>query len=195
VVLSKRERNIGIFSAIAIAILILNFAIINPLMSDKDDIDKQIVQANATLNEKQTILTRSKKDGPRWTEISRSGLLKDSSGAESQVLNAVSAWARDAQLDPRPSLKTDRTEKYGKYFYKLTIRTTAVGNMSQISRFLYRFETSNIPVRINDLTLASRKDGQDDLSLSMTISTIYLAPENETNNANKPVAMATEVRP
>jgi len=195
VVLSKRERNISIFAGVAIAVLIFNYAIIDPLMSAKDDLDKQVLQASNSLNDKQSILTRSKKDGPRWNEITRSGLLRDSSGAESQILTAVSSWAREAQLDPRPSLKTDRTEKAGKYFYKMTIRATATGSMEQLARFLWHFETATIPVRINDLTLTSRKDGQDDLALSMTITTIYLAPESETQNGNRPVAMATEVLP
>ena len=115
--------------------------------------------------------------------------------AESQILTAVSSWARERSWILRPSLKTDRTEKAGKYFYKMTIRATANGSMEQLARFLWHFETSTIPVRINDLTLSSRKDGQDDLSLSMTITTIYQASESDIQNANKSVAMASEVRP
>ena len=78
-VLSKRERNISIFTAIAVAVLIFNYAIVNPLMTAKDDLDKQVLQANGTLNEKKQVLLRSRKDGPRWNEIMRSGLLRDSS--------------------------------------------------------------------------------------------------------------------
>jgi hypothetical protein len=196
VVLSKRERNIGIFTGAAVAILVINYAIVDPLIASKDDVVKQEEQARSLLAEKVNIRKRSMEDGPRWNEISRSGMLKEPSAAESQIYSAVSSWAREAGLNPPPALKSDRTEKYGKYFYKITIRATANGGMEQITRFLWHFQTSTIPVRINEITLSSRKDGVDDLSLQMSISTIYLAPESEVNS-NKQVAMATgtEVRP
>jgi len=194
-VLSKRERNIGIFTGIAVAILVVNYAIIDPLMSARDDLEKKKVEANGLLAQKVALLKRSKDDGPRWNDISKSGLLKEASATESQIYTAVSSWAREAGLNPPPALKSDRTEKEavtgGKYFYKITIRATGNGNMQQIARFLWHFENATIPVRINELTIASRRDGQDDLSLQMTLATIYQAPESELQN--HPVAMATEV--
>ena len=194
-VLNKREKNIGIFAGIAIAILLVNYAAIDPLMAAKDDLEKRKTDAQGQLDQKVQTLKRSKDDGPRWNEMNRSGLLRDSSAAESQIYGAISSWGREAGLDPRPSLKTDRTEKYGKYFYKMTIRATANGNMEQVARFLWHFETSSVPVCINEMTISSRKDGQDDLSLTMTVSTIYLAPDSETQAPNKAVAMVSEARP
>jgi hypothetical protein len=194
-VLSKRERNIGIITGVAVALLVINYVIIDPLMAAKNDLDQKVAQAQGLYAEKVAILKRSKEDGPRWNEIGKSGLLHEASAAESQIYTAVSSWAREAGLNPPPALKTDRTEKYGKYFYKITIRATGNGNMEQIARFLWHFETSSIPVRITDITLNSRKDGQDDLSLSMSLATIYLAPDSETQPGNKTVASATEVRP
>jgi hypothetical protein len=51
--------------------------------------------------------------------------------------------------------------------------------MGQIGRFLYRLQTANIPVRIVDMTINSRRDGADDLAIVLGVSTIYLAPEPE----------------
>src|SRR5581483_5992238 len=192
-VLSKRERNIGIISGLALGVLLINYVVIDPLMAAKDDVDRRIVEATGTLNNKKTLVRRAQEEASRWNEISRSGLLRDSSPAETQILGAVSSWAREAGKNPPPSLRTDRTDKEGKYFYKVTIHATGNGNMQQIARFLWHFETANIPVRVNELTISSRKDGQDDLQLAMTISTIYLAPEND--QQNKTVAMATGVQP
>ena len=83
-VLSKRERNIGIVTGIAVAILVINFAIIDPLLASKNDLDKKVAEANATMRESVNKLKRAKEDAPRWTEISKSGLLRESSAAESQ---------------------------------------------------------------------------------------------------------------
>src|SRR5213080_3654718 len=115
-VLNKRERNVGIFTGIAIAVLVINYAVIDPLIAAKDDLDKKVVQANADLARKVATLKRSKEDAPRWNEITRSGLLREASPAESQLLGAVSSWAREAGLNPPPSMRTDPTEKEGKYF-------------------------------------------------------------------------------
>ena len=44
--------------------------------------------------------------------------------------------------------------------------------MQQIARFLWHIQTANIPVRISELTLSTRKEGTDDLQLSMTLATM-----------------------
>jgi hypothetical protein len=193
VVLSKREKNVGIVAGAAMVILLLNFVVVDPLMERRDRLENQKAQANAVLAAKVSVLKKSKDDDPRWKEILRSGLLKDASAAESQAYSAVTSWARESGLNPPPSLKTDHTEKDGKDFYKITIRATANAGMSQIARFLWHFENANLPIRVTELNVTSRKEGTDDLSLSMSFTTIYMAPESENKDANKTVAMA-EVR-
>src|SRR4051794_32819968 len=132
-VLSKRERNIGIVSGIMLGILLINYAVVDRLMEARDDLDKKVVQANGVLGSNVAKLKRAHDEGPRWNEISRSGLLKESSAAESQVYTAVNSWAREARLNPPPALRSDRTEKEGKFFYKIGIRATGAGNMEQIT--------------------------------------------------------------
>ena len=107
-VLNKREKNIGIFAGIAIAILLVNYAAIDPLMAAKDDLEKRKTDAQGQLDQKVQTLKRSKDDGPRWNEMNRSGLLRDSSAAESQIYGAISSWGREAGLDP-PTLAEDRS--------------------------------------------------------------------------------------
>ena len=100
--------------------------------------------------------------------------------------------AREAGLNPPPALKSDRTEKE-KDFYKLTLRATGNGGMAQIARFLWHIQTANIPVKITELTISSRKEGADDLSLTMSVATAYLAPESESPSRNTSASIG-EVR-
>lgn len=194
-VLSKREKNIAIFAGIAAIILLLNFAVVDPLMARKETIENKKALANAELTTKVGVLKRSKEDAPRWADFNRNGLLKDASAAESQAYNAVSSWAQESGLNPPPALKTDHTEKDGKDFYKITIRATANAGMAQIARFLWHFETANLPIRVTELNISTRKEGTDDLALQMSFTTIYLAPEADNPNKSVAMAQAAEVRP
>ncbi|HEX3358372.1 MAG TPA: hypothetical protein VHS31_15470 [Tepidisphaeraceae bacterium] len=177
-VLSKRERYIGISAGAAVALLLLNSFLIDPLFEQMKDLETQTDAARGKLIQSQNVVKKSAELSPRWSEMNRSGLLKDSSGAESQIYNAVAAWARDAGLDPPPALKSDRTEKQ-KDFYQITIRATGNGSMEQISRFLWRIQTASFPIRITDLSLSSRKEGTDDLTLQMSLATAYLSPDTD----------------
>jgi hypothetical protein len=64
-----------------------------------------------------------------------------------------------------------------KAFLKLTARFTGSGGMEQVGRFLWQVQTSNIPVRITDMSISTRKENTDDLELAVGISTIYLSPD------------------
>jgi len=50
--------------------------------------------------------------------------------------------------------------------------------MAAISRFMWRLQTSKVPIRVTDLSITTRRDGIDDLSLDLGISTLYLPPES-----------------
>src|SRR5207244_11753494 len=111
------------------------------------------------------------------------------SATDSKILNPMPEWAQDAAMS-LSSVKPDRQpEKIGD-FYRISFRATGTGQMSQISRFLYHLQTTNLPVRITDLTLTTRKEGADDLTLSLGIATIYLAPEADKSGRPNQTASA-----
>jgi hypothetical protein len=85
-----------------------------------------------------------------------------------------------------PSIdKPDRGERE-KDFAKMTFRASATGTMSQIGNFLWRMNTSAVPVRVGEMTLTTHKEGTDDLTLQLSISTIYLAADTENAPAGAP---------
>src|SRR3712207_7371087 len=58
--------------------------------------------------------------------------------------------------------------------FRSSFRATANGRMDSISEFLWRIETAEIPLRINDMQINARKEGSDDLQLQLGVSTLYL---------------------
>jgi Tfp pilus assembly protein PilO len=115
--------------------------------------------------------------GKRWTEISSGALKRDESQSESQMLQNVLEWARGAGMEV-PSFKRERVERE-KDFVKVTFRATGTGTMNQIGKFLWRIQTASVPVRITDVSITSKKEGTDDLSVQLGIATIYLTAEAE----------------
>jgi Tfp pilus assembly protein PilO len=183
VVLSKRERYIGLITGSVLVVVLVFQFMVSPMLSQRETLDAQIADANQRLSQDRRLIRDGKNARIEMSKIAGQALRKDASETESQIVNAVSNWARESGMAP-PSFKPERSEKE-KDFNKLTYRATGGGTMSQISRFLYRIQTATIPVRITELTITSRKEGIDDLSLSLGIATIYNA------EAPKPAAGAS----
>ena len=53
------------------------------------------------------------------------------------------------------------------------VQAAGTGSMNAVSRFLWRVETAGIPLRVKEMQLGSRKEGADDLTVQLRLSTIY----------------------
>jgi hypothetical protein len=197
VVLSKRERYIAVLTGVVLAALVLYQFVLQPLSEQSDTLDMNVATASADFMRLNKVVKQSKeatKELRAMTDVKNGGKLSaDASAAETLLYRSVRDWAQEAGMSP-PSVQPTRTAEKEKDFFKLTFRVQGGGSMSQISRFLYRIKTTSVPVQINELQITSNKENTDDLKLSLTLSTIYLAPE--TDKQAKPgatVARAGEV--
>jgi hypothetical protein len=175
VILSKRERYIAIGTGAVVALLALDRFLFTPLLDQRAQLTSEIELARHGLERATRLFANSRKVNQRWGEMLDSGVKTDASAAESQVLQAVHDFARESGLN-MTSVKRERTDRV-KEFQQITLRAVATGNMSAASRFLWRVQTARVPVRVTDIQITTRKEGTDDLSLTLGISTIYLAPE------------------
>src|SRR4051812_9303092 len=184
---------VGFITVLVLGALLLDHFVFENLIEQKNALLADKDTANRKLSNALNVIKREKDARPRWTEMTKNGLPRDSSTAQSQIYNAAGSWAREAGLNPPPALKSDRNDKE-KEFFKVPIRATGNGNMQQIARFLWHIQTANIPVRVSELTLSTRKEGTDDLSLTMTLATIYLPPEADAQKTTS-ASIAREVQP
>ena len=173
-VLSKRERYIGVIAGLVLALLALDKLMISPLLDQRAALAAQINVAEGDLSKATGTIDNSVRANNNWAALAPN-VRKDASEAESQILHNVRDWAAEAGVN-LASLNPQRAERE-KDFFKLTFRATASGNMGQVGRFLYKIQNASMPARITDLSISNHaKEGVDDLSLSVTIATIYLAP-------------------
>jgi hypothetical protein len=173
--LSKRERFIIAAAVIVVALLVLDRYVVSPLLECCDRAAALKESKLADIQRGQDLLARNREIGPKWREMIAGGLKRDPAEAESQILHAVGDWARDAGLK-MSSVKPERMPDK-RSLQEISFQAAGTGPMNAVARFLWRLETSKVPIRIKELQLGSRKEGTDDLTLQLRLSTLYQAPE------------------
>ncbi len=173
--LSKRERYIAIGVAAAVVIFVLNQFLLTPYtdaralyFADREKVDTQLADADR-------LLVKQKAVAPIWTQIKLNGLKTDRGQAESQAQQAVLDWAKSAGVNVA-SVKPERDQQQNQ-FQIIGFHVTGNGSMLSLSKLLWSIETANIPVRLNDLQIAPRREGTDDLTLQISVSTLALMPD------------------
>jgi hypothetical protein len=185
-VLSKRERYIVIGVAIAVAALALDYFALTPIWDGLSMAQNRKQSLEKDLNKAKTILAQRQQFSPQWQGWLRTGIQSDAFEAESQVYQSIHNWAQESGVTIA-QVKSDRsTEKT--LLPEISFTTVGMGTMDAISRLLYRVQNATIPIRITEMTLASRKDGVDDLSMTLRLSTVYVLGEkfSATQSSERP---------
>jgi hypothetical protein len=171
---TQREKYIGIGVGAAAAILLLNQLVWNPIADHIAELDKNTDEAQKIADDSQTQLSRQIKLTKVWNDFKKTGLTDDASDAALQAQGAVLEWARSANVN-LTALQPERTSEVDQ-FEVTGFHVTGSGSTPQISKFLMSFETANVPLRIVDLKVAPTKEGTDDLTIQLSISTLCLKP-------------------
>jgi len=174
-ILSRRERYIVIGTVAVVGLLALDRIFLTPLIEHRQLLEAEMRKSTAEMTRAEGLFANSPRVHRKWNEMTATSLKDSGSNAESQIIQAVSNWALQAGLN-LSSVKPERAEKE-KQFMKITFRANATGNMAAVSRFMWEVQTSKVPVRVTDLSITTRRDGMDDLTLDLGISTLYLPPE------------------
>jgi Tfp pilus assembly protein PilO len=172
-ILSRRERLIIAATLIVVAMLVLDRYAVTPLLNARDAADAQKQGLLDEMDRGRATLASEREIDPKWQKMVAAGLKQDPTEAESQVLHAVGDWATEAGLR-LSSMKPERVPEK-KHLQEITFQATGTGSMNAVARFLWRVETAGIPIRLKELQLGSRKEGTDDLTLQLRLSTLYQA--------------------
>lgn len=175
--LNKRERYVAIAAGAVLGLLAVDQLFLSPLLSRLSAATASVDALSREKRDADGLIQNEQRARTRWKEIAADTLKSDSSAAEGQLLNNVREWARSADLSLN-SIKPERSERQ-QGFEKITLRAVGNGSMHQIGRFLHSVQTSNVPVRISDFQINTRKEGTDELSLQVGLSTIFQLPDEK----------------
>jgi len=186
--LSKREKTIGIATGVIVGLLVLDSFVVRPYFESLDQLEQQHAQLTTRLNDAKQTIAMSDNARRRWNEYRAGGLQSDASSAENNLLNALPGWSQASRLTIssfRPDRMQSRLGVEEKNF-----QITAQGTLQAVSSFLYRIETSQLPLRVHELRIAARTEGTDDLTVQIRLSTIW-----EAAAANGRTVMASQSTP
>ena len=172
--MSKREKMIAIGTGAAFALFVGDRYALTPYV----DASREVTQARATVTTRQesdkATFDRQKRLDKEWRAMLSGGLKANAGEAEQQLYEAVRGWAREAGVtvqtsDPQRVPQKDRTQL-------VKLRVTGTGTTASVAKLLSKVESSAMPVKVDEFTLTSRTQGNDDLSVMMTVSTIWIRP-------------------
>jgi hypothetical protein len=169
-VLSKRERTIALVTLIAVAILVLDHFALSPILDRLAQLRTAEQYYTDKLTHANSLFLHRKASEARWNQMTADGLKSEAADTEDTLDHAVVEWAQASGLTlksctPERTVQKDRPE--------VVLYVVGTGRMSAVAQFLYRAQTSKLPIRPEDLEIASRREGADDLTLTLHLSGLY----------------------
>lgn len=182
--MTKREKYIAITVAAVVGIAVVDW-FVSSQMEISNALDTQILEEKKKLIDENGLIRAMPGNQKLLDHLTSTSLTRDASDASFQVLGRLYECALQAGMNPqqtgyRPGAETvvrltkGTPQKDAPQFMRQNCRVTVVGNMSQISRFAYLVNTSEIPLRVTDLVINPVKENTDDFKVEFTISTIFL---------------------
>lgn len=181
--MNRRERTIAIAAGAAIGALALNQVLIDPLLARAGEANERVRIAQEELDAADVVAQNRLRARRNWKEMSAGTVPDDYQSAEGQLVNLIPTWASRAGLN-LTSITPERSENEAG-FGKITLRAAGTGDLESVGRFLYAIQVADVPVRVSDVSIAARREGQDDLAIQLGISTIYALPADDSASAGR----------
>jgi len=157
--------------------LILDWYVVEPILDSGKQREAEKQALVKQLTDAQTLVKRGEQLKPKWRDMEKGGLKTDPSEAESAVLRAVDEWAKDAQFS-LTARKPERVPGKGD-LREISYQITGSGRTAAVAKFLYRADTTTLPVKVEEVAITARREGTDDLSVQIRLNGIYVLPAAE----------------
>ncbi|HVS51005.1 MAG TPA: hypothetical protein VHD62_01525 [Opitutaceae bacterium] len=173
--LPQRQRTLAIIAGAAVALYILDAAVIEPLRTIWQLHSTEIARLQTSVNNGRNLIARAAQLDRVWGEMQANALPKDPAQAEQDVISAFDRWGRANNIELasiRPQWKRGATDRYS----LLECRVDATGTLATLSHFLYELERSPLALRVDSVELTSRDESGQKLSLGLIVSGLRLSP-------------------
>jgi hypothetical protein len=174
VLANRREKIIAIVTVAVLGLLVIDQYVLNPYVEERDRVAKALNEATASRKKADGLLKARKQTEDAWSALLKGGLKTDPGDAESQAVHKMREWSDSSHVDMQ-SLKPDRVARSGD-FQQIRIQATGNATTAAFANLLGMIETATIPIRVNEFRLTSRKEGADDLTFALSVSTVVFSP-------------------
>ncbi len=183
-IVSPREKKIAIATSVIVGLMIVYYVVVGPYMDNLALIETNTAAAIKKKSDNDLLFRRESALKKVWISMQGHGLKTNESQADSQLQHAILDWEQLAGVNQQ-SLKQDQPRKEGD-FQVIGYRVTATGSMVNIVRFVWALETAAIPVRVTDLRVTPEKEGTDNLSVQVGVSTLSAPAEAPATPSSAP---------
>jgi hypothetical protein len=188
-VLSKRERYIGGGVGAALLVLLLDSLLFTPYTQRLDAIragEHDVTEAQTRGND---AMKQQHDRKLEWQVILDSGLKTVPAEADSQARHAVLDWMQSAGVN-LTTITPERPAMVGK-FQVISFHVTGTGSMPSCARLLWSLETATIPMRVGNVTVKPRREGTDELTVDLSLSTLCMPPAAAPGDKTQPNSAGT----
>ncbi|MEX0744573.1 MAG: GspMb/PilO family protein [Phycisphaeraceae bacterium] len=181
--LNRREKMIALATLALVLVFLGDRLVVVPAMTYRADLRAAATQQAESRDADERLQAGLLSLEQRWTRLREAGLEPTAAEAEARLLHALRGWASDSGMS-LVSLVPERVDTAGP-LPRVHVRVVGTGTMRQAVGFLHRVELADVPVRVGELQLAVRRDGADELTLQLRLSTLYAAPPELREPARK----------
>ena len=171
----KDRQKLLIAVAVAVVALFAADALVRaPLMSAWNARAARLTSLRNQVSRGKMLLQRERGIRIHWADMQSRALTNNTSAAEQQVFRAIDSWAQETGVIVNaitPQWKHDSDD-----YITYECRIDAAGDISRLSRFLYRAEREPLALKMESVELNARdKEGQQ-LSLGLQLNGLVLNP-------------------
>lgn len=170
--IKNREQFLMVLTAIALALLLGDWLVFEPLSKVWTQRQKAIADLREQVKSGRLMLRREAGIRSRWQQMQSNALPGSASASDLQMSRAFDRWsqASGANIESiTPQWQDDETN-----YSTLDCRVDASGDLQTLTRFLYQIESDPMAVQIQSVELMARDDQGQDLSLGLELSGLAL---------------------
>ena len=169
---NKREKLLLTVALLAVAILIGDRLVLGPLVNSWKIRNDKIEKLERDIAKGKTLLPRLKSSMKKWRTYVSDNLNSTNTIAEDEVLRAIENWTGDSgilltSIKPQWQKHDDRYRTYD-------VRLVAEGTMREAVEFVHAIESDELPLKIEQLELASREKTGKLISVSVRFAGLQI---------------------
>ena len=169
---NKREKLLLSVAFLTVAILIGDRLVLGPLINSWKIRNDKIAKLERDIAKGKTLLPRLEPSIKKWRKYVSANLNSTNTIAEDEVLRAIENWTGDSgilltSIKPQWQNHDDRYRTYD-------VRLVAEGTMQEAVEFVHAIELDKLPLKIEQLELASREKTGKLVSVSVYFTGLQL---------------------
>ena len=185
--ISNREKYFTIALLIACSIFALDRLALEPYLDRRAALLQQRQETSDHLAEARQVLRDQRRLAKEMAGM-QSFFRLDPSAAEGQLLRLLQESEQASGVNGASFQRVGIVGEHG--FTRLSYQAIVLGKMTAVAGFLYKVETSSLPLRMDEVQVGPKQENGDELQVHLTVSTLCRAKSKQISHPQPAVDLA-----